>query len=127
MFSNPKLIPQSKAKASASRRAERDRGTIAASVDLQLIRLRILHYLNWPIKTRQFVTCVAAVAHGRHGWFSYGHLFIADLLGLDGADDSKRKAVQRVLNQYEFDAIASDHDLFEFKRGGGKDRAITQY
>jgi hypothetical protein len=39
------------------------------AVDLQLIRLRILHQLNWPIKTRHFVTCVAARAYGRNGWF----------------------------------------------------------
>jgi len=95
--------------------------------DVQLIRLRILNHLSWPLKTRHFVTCVAAMAHGRIGWFSYGHLFMADLIGVQGTADSKRKAVQRVLCQYEFDAIEADHDLFEFRRGGGKKQSVTQY
>jgi len=52
---------------------------------------------------------------------------MAETVGILGEDDSKRKGIQRLLNQYEFDAIEADHDLFQFKRGGGEKRDVTRY
>jgi hypothetical protein len=103
------------------------RGGTGPAVDPQLIRLRILFFLAWPSRSRDFVGCVAAASYGRNGWFPYGHFFMANLLGLAGSDQANSKAVQRALNNYEFDSITIGRHLFEFKRGGGKSKVITSY
>lgn len=102
-------------------------------VAISRIRSRILQRIRWPQSNREFVQTVSDISYGRDGWFPYGHLFVADEVGwIPGTDSLENESaasqrVRRALLQYERAEIQTTYRLFEWKRGGGKSKSITQY
>jgi hypothetical protein len=96
-------------------------------LDLQLVRQMILREIHWPLTNRPYVTSICAISYGRGGWFPYGHEFVAAVQGYEGSEEANRKRVQRDLLEFERAQIQVGRRLFEFKRGGSAEKAITQY
>lgn len=96
-------------------------------IDLQLIRQLLLTALGWPTSNREFVLGISAVSVGRSGWFPHGHEFTGHVLGYVGSEAANSQRVRRDLLQYERATHEIGYKLFDWKRGGGETKAITQY
>src|SRR5690349_19055091 len=97
-------------------------------IDLQLIRQLLLTSLGWPTTNREFVLGISAVSVGRSGWFHFGHDFIGrKVLGYDGTEATVSQRVRRDLVTYERATYETGRKLFNWQRGGGETKSITQY
>jgi len=107
-------------------------------VTLSRIRARILNRLHWPYQNWHFVQTVSDICFGRVGWFPYGHLFLADeagwindhswyTKGYLANESAVSQRVRRALLEYERAELNTTYRLFEWKRGGGASKAVTQY
>lgn len=100
----------------------------ARLIDLQLIRQLLLTSLGWPVSNREFVLGVSAISTGRSGWFTFGHDFLGrSVLGYQGTEATVSQRVRRDLIAYECATFSIGRKLFNWQRGGGELKAITQY
>lgn len=103
-------------------------GTVTGRlIDGGLIRQLLLTYLRWPTANREFVLTISAISVGRSGWFPHGHEFTGHVLGYVGTENANRARVRRDLLNYERATFETGRRLFEFRRGGGETKAVTEY